>query len=64
MVDTGASHTLIGQDFVSRLGDQSDVPGLGIKARTATGDAMKTYGKNGKTYVSGWKDILDMSNYR
>ena len=57
LVDTGASHTLIGRDFISRLGNQSDVPVEGIKARTATGDAMKTYGRtvkpmlvDGKTY--------------
>ena len=57
LVDTGASHTLIGREFMSRLGVRSEVPSEGIKARTATGDAMITYGRTvkqvlveGKTY--------------
>ena len=57
LVDTGASHTLIDRKFISRLGIQSDAPLLGVKARTATGDAMQTYGRTvramlveGKTY--------------
>ena len=57
LVDTGASHTLIGRAFISRLGTLSEAPIDGVKARTATGDTMQTFGRtvksmlvNGKTY--------------
>ena len=48
LVDTGASHTLVGREFMSRLGPSSDVSLAGIRARTATGDTMQTYGRTVK----------------
>ena len=53
LVDTGASHTLIGRAFMSRLGVGSDVPFLGIKARTATGEPMQTYGRTVRAMLVG-----------
>ena len=57
LVDTGASHTLIDRKFMSRLSIKSEAPLQGVKARTATGDSMETYGRtvnamsvDGKTY--------------
>ena len=57
LVDTGASHTLIDRKFMARLSSQPEAPLQGVRAVTATGDSMQTYGRtvksmtvDGKTY--------------
>ena len=58
LIDTGASHTLVGREFLSRSGILSDVPKAGIKARTATGDVMQTYGRTVKTMLVDGKAYM------
>ncbi len=58
LYDTGASHTLISRKFYSKLGGKSEVPKEGIRARTATGDRMTTYGRTVTTMSIGGRAYI------
>ena len=45
LVDTGASHSMVGRDFFRSLAVQSDVPTGTGRVSTADGSEMKTYGR-------------------
>ena len=52
LIDTGASHSMIGRHFFRTLADLPDKPLRGDRVRSADGSHMQTYGKQVLSFVT------------